>query len=526
MPYACIFIPDFPAQAILRAEPELNQSALVVLDGRAPVPRPMAMNAGARRAGVQTETPKTLLEQCPSLLLRARSPALERAAQQALLEVGKSFSPRVEEVSSGTVMMDLTGMEKLFGPPPALAAVLSRRLQAKGLEAQIAVASNSEAALAAARGRAGVTVIPAGREADVLGPLPLAVLDPPPEILETLERWGIHNFKGLAALPTAGLSERLGQLGVRLQALARGQLEHPLIASNPAAEFVEQMELEYPIEELEPLAFILNRLLESLCRRLNAYSAATREIALRLNLQTADSAADRSMPGQYEKCIRLPVATRDAKLLLNLLRIQLQAEPPAAPILRAVLRATPAPPRTAQGGLFAPLSPDPEKLELTLARIAGLVGRQNVGSPRLLDSHRPETFEMRPFALAPLPKGIPSHAPAPADGRRYGRIDHPLGGRRAQLRESLVLRIFRPPAPAWVKLQEGAPHRVAFGDTHGQVVTAGGPWRTSGGWWQSEAWQYDEWDVEIKTAGSGRAGFYRIYFDRAVAKWFVRGEYD
>ena len=508
MPYACVFVPDFPAQALLRAEPELKECALVVLDGRWPVQRPIAMNAGARRAGVRTDTPKTLLEQWRSLLLRSRSPALEREAHQALLEVVKSFSPRVEEISPGAVTLDAGGTEKLFGPPPELAAELARRLREKGLEARIAIASNSDAALAAARGIAGITVVPAGREAEVLGPLPLAVLDPPPEILETLERWGIRDFQGLAALPTVELSERLGQFGVRLQARARGNLRRPLLASESPPEFSEQMELEYPVQELEPLAFILNRLLISLCNRLNACSAATHEIALRLNLQVAESASQRSAPGQYEKHIRLPVATRDSKLLLNLLRIQLESEPPAAPILRVALEATPAPPRVAQGGLFAPLAPDPEKLELTLARIAGVVGRQNVGSPRLVDSHRPGTFEMQPFAVTPPQRGAPERAPARPEGER------------------MALRVFRPPLPARVTLKNGVPERLSFRDMWGQVATAGGPWRTSGCWWQSEAWQYDEWDVEIKTAGSGRAGFYRIYFDRAAGKWFVRGEYD
>ncbi len=92
--------------------------------------------------------------------------------------------------------------------------------------------------------------------------------------------------------------------------------------------------------------------------------------------------------------------------------------------------------------------------------------------------------------------------------------------------ENVALRIYRPPVPASVSLKNDSPAQLSFRGIRGRVVTAGGPWRTSGCWWQSEAWQYDEWDVEIKTVDSGRAGFYRIYFDRALAKWFVRGEYD
>ena len=98
MSYACIFVPDFPAQAILRAEPELRDYALVVLDGRSPVQRPVAMNEHARRKGVQAEMPKTLLEQCPSLLLRPRSQPLETAAHQAFLHTAKRIRPASKNI--------------------------------------------------------------------------------------------------------------------------------------------------------------------------------------------------------------------------------------------------------------------------------------------------------------------------------------------------------------------------------------------------------------------------------------------
>ena len=532
--------------------------------------RPIAMSEAARRQGIQPEMPKTLLDQCPSLLLRSRSLTLEMTAHQALLEAAKSFSPRLEEISSDTLIMDLAGMDKLFERPEALARKLAQQIKALGLVARIAIASNSDAARAAARGKPEITVISPGREAEVLGALSLSVLDPPPEILATLERWGIRDFQGLAALPTAELSERLGQEGVRLQALARGNFLRPLIGRELPPEFNEQMELEYPIEELEPLAFILNRLLGSLCERLNAYSVAAQQIDLYLDLEphecstgvrpaVAGASRSRTVRGQdahataggtpalqrsqYEKIISLPVPTRDPKLLLNLLRMQLEADPPAAPIIKVALKAAPASPRVAQGGLFAPPVPDPEKFEITLARIAGLVGQQNVGSPRLLDSHRPESFEMRPFAFLPaigsagVSPAVPGASrPSQCAGRmpasqragrpRYVAKAAPVFRAGQPGSERVALRVYRPPAPASVGLKNGIPDQLSFRGVRGRVVAAGGPWRTSGCWWRPDAWQFDEWDIELKMAGGGLAGFYRIYLDRALEKWFVRGEYD
>jgi len=91
---------------------------------------------------------------------------------------------------------------------------------------------------------------------------------------------------------------------------------------------------------------------------------------------------------------------RDSKLLLKLVRLRLQSDPPPAAIIKMVLSAEPDRPRTTQRGLFLPASPEPEKLELTMARLANLVGDANVGSPQLMDTHRPDAIRMDRFRLA------------------------------------------------------------------------------------------------------------------------------
>src|SRR5207247_2082859 len=94
------------------------------------------------------------------------------------------------------------------------------------------------------------------------------------------------------------------------------------------------------------------------------------------------------------RTLRLPVPLLDTKIFLKLLQLDLQAHPPGAPITKIHLSAEPARPRAAQNGLFLPPSPEPEKLELTLSRIAGIVGENKVGSVELLDTHRPQAFHM------------------------------------------------------------------------------------------------------------------------------------
>src|SRR5512135_778858 len=308
MPFACIFVPDFSVEAVVRAEPRLREQAVAVLAGKPPLVKIFAANEQARDCGVEPDMTKLQAEACPEVALRPRSLLQEAAAHAALLDGAQSFSPRVEDTAADTVILDLAGMERLFGTVAGIARDLARRIADLGLEANVAVAANPDAAMHAARGFPGITVIPNGKEAERLGDLPVDVLlaefssqgsevgsqrktdggqnyERAQGILETLDRWGVRNCRTLAALPEVALSERLGQTGLRLQQMARGTTERSLVVSEPALSFEEAVELEYPVALLEPLAFILNRLLEQLCARLSARALATNELRLRLQLE-------------------------------------------------------------------------------------------------------------------------------------------------------------------------------------------------------------------------------------------------
>src|SRR5581483_767798 len=476
-PYACIFVPDFPVEALLRLEPDLRSQALAVVEGKPPLQKVFALNEQARAVGVAAGMTKVQLEACSGVVLRMRSPVQEETAHAALLDCAQSFSPRVEDTSANTMLIDLAGMESIFGPLSKIARDIARRTSDLGIEANVAVAANPETAALAARGFAGVTLISPGQEAEQLGSLPVETLfnGSPDDNLqfETLERWGIRNLRALAALPQIALSERMGQAGVRLQKLASGTLSRTLVPVETPLVFEEAIELEYPIVLLEPLAFVLSRMLEQVCARLGTRSLSTQELTLRLHLATewhndenADVPSFRSHTPSttFERTLRLPVPLLDAKIFLKLLQLDLKANPPGAPILKIHLSALPVRPRAAQGGLFLPPLPEPEKLELTLARIASIVGADKVGSLQILDTHRPEGFRMQRFAPA-MPK--------------YEAVRNNDG------KESAVtaLRLFRPPILAQVMLRDGRPARVQCPkkkEIAGEIIWAAGPWRSSG----------------------------------------------
>src|SRR5262249_37092033 len=140
-----------------------------------------------------------------------------------------------------------------------------------GMEAHIGVAATPLAAVCAAQGFAGITVIPAGEEELQIGKLSLEALRIPFEFLETLRRWGIQTCGQFAALPEVAIVERLGQEGRKWWQLARGADYQPLIAKEFPAKFEENLELDSPVDLLEPLLFVLNRLLEQLCARLRMH---------------------------------------------------------------------------------------------------------------------------------------------------------------------------------------------------------------------------------------------------------------
>src|ERR1700732_1406979 len=142
MPFACIFVPDFPVEALLRAEPELRSQCLAVLEGKAPLQKVFAVNENARRAGVSPGMSKLQIEACSGLVLRARSLPQEAAAHAALLDCAQSFSPRVEDAGCGTIVLDLGGLESLFGSLSKIARDVTRRAFALGLKANVAVACN------------------------------------------------------------------------------------------------------------------------------------------------------------------------------------------------------------------------------------------------------------------------------------------------------------------------------------------------------------------------------------------------
>jgi protein ImuB len=316
-----------------------------------------------------------------------------------LMDCARRFSPLIEE-HSDLVVFDVQGLNSLYGPLAALAGVIQA---AVGVLASIAIADNPDAAIHAGKGIRGTTIIAAGAEAAILAPLPINLLGGTPEVARSLDLWGVRTFGAFAALPASGVAARLGHEGIALQELARGQRRRQLRPKQEPQIFVSEMELESPVELLESLCFVLSRLLEEVITELSDHGLATNEVRVMLSLERN---------ANHLVTLRLPVPTVNKRALLKMLHLQLSENPPACSVVKVRLTAEPARLRRTQHGLFAALPPEPERLEVTLARVRHLVGADNVGSPWICDTHRSDSFVMRPFnppqrAAPPIECSIP-----------------------------------------------------------------------------------------------------------------------
>jgi len=257
------------------------------------------------------------------------------------------------------------------------------------------------------------------------------------------------------------------------------------------------MELEWPLVSLEPFLFVGNAALERLVRRLESQALACRrlEIGLRLDPEGWDARA-----------ITMPAPTRDTKTLLTLVRLELEARPPGAPVVGFTFTAQPDRPRQAQLSLFGPAALSPDRLATTIARLVALLGADRVGSPRAVNGHRPERFTVADYS-----------PPPPPPERRFPRTGRGL----------LAIRVLRPAVE--LEVLTGERERLlslkslngSEPEISGTVRVAAGPWNLEEGWWSAAPASRDYWDVELS-----EGGLYRIYRDRRKEKWYADGMYD
>jgi protein ImuB len=483
------------------------------------------------------------------------------ADRDALMAIAREFSPRFELHHPGVfdlAVIDISGLERLLGTPRRVGEELRRTAAARGIHVQAALAATQTAAMMLARAQPGLTVIARGEEPDRLAPLPLEIFQkaaPPvstfgPEPVVTVEtigmlkRWGLRTLGDLAALPPADLVARLGRPALTWQALARGEDIRPLIPALDEERFEGTLELEWPIEGLEPLSFVLTRLLEPLSTRLERRDRGAAVLHVRLGLITrADEGS--GLRDVHARRLELPTPMRDVRSLRTLALLDLESHPPPAAIDRVTIVIDPTPGRVLQHGLFVRAHPTPEQISTLIARLNALMGQDRIGTPAPIDTYRPGAFTMVPFATEHSRRSVVGRdrpgLETPADDGPCGSTEVGAPAREADACLPGILRRCRQPVPARVTVAAERPVRVTTdrrGFPGGAVVRCAGPWRSSGNWWTAAPtgtthptcpppsahlahWDHDEWDVSLSDGAT-----YRLFRDRSRGAWFIEAIVD
>ncbi len=535
MRVACLLVPDLPLHAELRASPELRGQPLVITSGPGGRSEILAVS---REAACRSVHPGQTLPQaravCPEIEVRIASPLLERTAREALLDVALSLAPRAELAergsglfaSEGAVYLDASGIEALHASEQAFASMLHARAERAGIHGLVTLASSRGVARLAARhlhvslrleaasrskhhgltGRASTDddrtthVLPPGREIEFLSPLPIDLLDPDDRTAQALTRFGVHRIRDLLRLPRRDLAARLGPGLLELVARARGEEAEPPLPEPRMTSIEEGEDLEAPIASLEPLAFVLRGLVSRGVERLMLRALGCTQLRLAMQLE-----------GGAKQALQVGVATpcQDERILLRLLRLAVEHDPPAAPIEGVVLHFEGVPLRREQLDLFLPRGPSPSELDHTLAELGSICGSDRVGSPGVADDHRPDAFVLKPFRTKK-----PRTRSAPPGSSRDERP--------AATGPRLTMRAIRPPIRAEVRIERGRPTHLRSALARGNIVTAAGPWRTTGYWWsESGHFALDHYDIQMADGT-----VLRLCFDWKTKRWQVDGLYD
>lgn len=501
MSYAAVHIPEFPISAWKRTLGAPRQP-LVLLDGVAPQEKVAARCEKARKFGVQLGMSKVQAQTVCDALFRPRDLAEEQSAFTVACRVGDRFTPWLQAIASPAtsyggaqhlsllLLLDSSGMETLFGTIEDYACRLHEEMGGEGFPVGIGTARNAEAALMLARSTHRIVTADDGNIRAKLGPLPVTLLPCDFRMLATLSRWGIRTLGQLAALPDTALVSRLGQRGRRLQVLARGEAEHLLVPEEEAFTLAVTTALDSPVEVLDSLLFVLSPMLETILTKAmeRAYAVCSLQLTLLL---------ERGEP--HAISIRPATSSQNREALLKLLNLELQAKPPQAGVLTLTLEAEPSKPQTTQRGLFQAQFPEPDKLDLLLARLRSIAGEDNVGSPALENSYQEDAFTVSAFE--------PQIVVATEEMSQPSRV---------------AMRVFRPPQAIRVTCSDNQPRVLFWQGARMQVQTCAGPWHSSGSWWDSNSWKDDLWDVVTMQPRQ----VLRLRQDLTSKVWFVVVLYD
>ena len=293
------------------------------------------------------------------------------------------------------------------------------------------------------------------------------------EMARTFGSLGHPHLEQLAQLPETGIAERFGRTASICNSLASGAIHRPLRDFQPR-HHVRRTHRAGSSRQPARAAAVSDRApaQRSMRKAGSRIAMAANEVTIRLELENQT---------EHMRTLRLPVPMRESKALLKLLQMDLEAHPPQAATQALSLSAQTRAPAHRPKRNLSPRHPRP-------GQTGADAWPASAASSAKTTSASPSSWTRIIRILSALSRAsrkspLPRHRPT-----------------------MQAFRYFRPPLPATVELHHNRPARIAASGIHGKILNAAGPWRTSGDWWTTTAWNRDEWDIALI-----QRRLYRIY---------------
>ncbi len=492
---ACVDLPSFPLQLLLRRYPDWRAHPVAVVDDDRPQGKVLWVNERARALGVLPGMRYAAALSLASGLRAAVVPQAEIDA--ALAELGerlRRFTPHVEPAAGepGVFWLDARGLERLHDSLACWAALIRADLENAGYRLALVVGFGRFGTYALARAGRGVVVLddPAEERAAARR-VPLERLALEPAARDALARLGVMTVGAFVDLPLDGIAKRFGPEAARLHQLASGDLCVPLQPDRPVPAGVERLVLDHVETSVERLVVAIEPLLVALVRSVGDKARAIGGVQVGLRFDRL---------GDHVETVRPAAPTLDVAQLLDLVRLRLQAVqrlPDGVVEIVLMAEEAEAPPR--QQALLAEDRPprDLDAANRALARVRAEVGDAAVVRAKLRDGHLPEgSFTWEPLTKLAEPRPQPAAA---------GRLI-----RRILPRPEMLPPRERHEPDGW----------MLRGLDQGPVVRVDGPYVVSGGWWARPVHR------EYHFAETQTGELLWLYYDRPRRRWFLQGRVE
>ena len=491
---ACVELPAFPLQLLLKRHPGWTGRPVAVVDRDKPQGVILQVNEEARAAGVRSGMRYSAgLSLAHTLHAGEVAPAEVERGVAAVAERLYRFSPDVEPSRDepGVFWLNASGLSRLHASLARWARDIVASLRPCGFRAVVAVGFTRFGTQAIARTLAcdePVAVIrdPAG-ERVLAGRVPLDRLGIAPALRDRLHKLGVRTVGAFLDLPPEGVRRRFGPEAQRLHRLAAGDLWAPLQPLRIPGPLVAHHDLDDPETDTVRLLFHIKRLLDRVLAGAATRHEALAELTLHLRLDRADAQTER---------IRPAAPTLDVVQIMNLVRLRVEALALEAGITAVCVTGRSTRVAAAQQGLFVERpSRDRAAAERALARVRAEFGDEAVVRARLVEAHLPEArFAWEPAGTVPAP--VPREVACPPMVRRIHAR-----------------------APA-MELYPEPGGRLVHGGEAGTVRELAGPYLVSGGWWHSAVHR------EYYFARMRDGDMLWLYYDRVRRRWRRQGRVE